>query len=153
MAKLPLLPQTAGSNRAKYLSEGPASPQAASIVPSPDLTRLLAGRAKDVRDQPNKDYISTVADTFKPSGQPTVFIASNGDALVFLNLTEQFLQHIEPGNNAYWTSGDVMAYSNNVKYYQTLRQDYLHEVALVIPSTGKTRVLSIGTQTVGGGGS
>ncbi|MEV8377813.1 hypothetical protein AB0P21_34055 [Kribbella sp. NPDC056861] len=153
MAKLPLLPQTAGNNLAKYLSEGPASRQAASFVASADLTVLLAARAKEIRDQPVKDYISTVADTFRLSGQPTTFIAANGDALVFVNLTEQFLQTIEPGNNAFWTSGEVLAYSNNVKYFQTLRQDYLHEVALVIPSTGKTRVIGIRSQTVGGGGS
>jgi hypothetical protein len=153
MAKLPLLPQTAGNSLAKYLSEGPVSPQAASFVTSADLTVLLAARAKDVRDQPKKDYISAVTDTFRLSGQPSTFIAANGDALVFLNLTEQFLQTVEPGNNAFWTSGEVLAYSNNVKYFQTLRQDYLHEVALVIPSTGKPRVIAIHSQTVGGGGS
>ncbi|NEA36095.1 hypothetical protein [Streptomyces sp. SID13031] len=153
MAKLPLLPQTAENNLAKYLSEGPASKQAARFAGSKDLTELLANRAKDVRDQPKKEYISTVADTFRPTGQPTTFIAANGDALVFLNLTERFLQFVEPGNYANWTSGAVSAYSKNVKYYQTLYQDYLHEVALVIPPTGKPRVLAIRTQVVGGGGS
>ncbi|WP_328330841.1 hypothetical protein OHA70_09850 [Kribbella sp. NBC_00382] len=153
MAKLPLLPQAAGGNLAQYLSEGPASKQAARFVASTDLTQVLANRAKDKQSQVAKDYISTVTDTFRPTGQPTVFIASNGDALVFLNLTEQFLQQVEPGNYANWTSGAVSAYSKNVKYYQTLRQDYLHEVAMVIPPTGKTRVLAIRTQVVGGGGS
>jgi hypothetical protein len=153
MAKLPLLPQAAGANLAQYLSEGPASRQAARFAPATDLTQVLANRAKDKQGQVAKDYISTVTDTFRPTGQPTVFIASNGDALVFLNLTEQFLQQVEPGNYANWTSGAVSAYSKNVKYYQTLRQDYLHEVALVIPPTGKTRVLAIETQVVGGGGS
>jgi hypothetical protein len=153
MAKLPLLPQAAGGNLARYLSEGPASKQAARFAASTDLTQVLADRAKDKQSQVAKDYISTVADTYRTTGQPTVFIASNGEALVFLNLTEQFLQQVEPGNYANWTSGAVSAYSKNVKYYQTLRQDYLHEVALVIPPTGKPRVLAIRTQVVGGGGS
>ncbi|MEV6416129.1 hypothetical protein [Kribbella sp. NPDC051718] len=153
MAKLPLLPQAAGANLARYLSEGPASKQAAHFAATTDLTQVLANRAKDKQSQIAKDYISSVTDTFRLEGQPTVFIASNGEALVFLNLTEQFLQQVEPGNYANWTSGAVSAYSKNVKYYQTLRQDYLHEVALVIPPTGKTRVLAIHTQVVGGGGS
>lgn len=153
MAKLPLLPQTAGANLAKYLSEGQTSQQAAKFGSGVDLSRVLANRAKDVRDQVAKDYISTVADTYRPTGQPTTFIAANGEALVFLNLTERFLQYVEPGNYANWTSGAVSAYSKNVKYYQTLYQDYLHEVALVIPPTGKPRVLAIRTQTVGAGGS
>lgn len=153
MATLPLLPQAAGGSLAQYLSEGPASKQAARFATSTDLTQVLANRAKDKQSQVAKDYISTVTDTFRPTGQPTVFIASNGEALVFLNLTEQFLQQVEPGNYANWTSGAVSAYSKNVKYYQTLRQDYLHEVAMVIPPTGKTRVLAIRTQVVGGGGS
>jgi hypothetical protein len=153
MAKLPLLPQLAGGDLAEYLSEGPGSKWAARFAASTDLTQVLANRAKDKQNQVAKDYISTVTDTFRPTGQPTVFIASNGEALVFLNLTEQFLQRVEPGNYANWTSGAVSAYSKNVKYYQTLSQDYLHEVALVIPPTGKPRVLAIRTQVVGGGGS
>ncbi|MFI5709962.1 hypothetical protein [Kribbella sp. NPDC051620] len=153
MAKLPLLPQAAGADLARYLSEGPTSKQAARFAVSADVSQLLANRGKEIRTQVAKDYISTVTDTFRPDGQPTVFIASNGEALVFVNLTEQFLQQVEPGNYANWTSGAVSAYSKNVKYYQTLRQDYLHEVALVIPPTGKPRVLAIHTQVVGGGGS
>ncbi|WBQ05764.1 hypothetical protein [Kribbella sp. CA-293567] len=153
MAKLPLLPQTMSGNLAKYLSEGPASKQAAQFMGSADVTQFLARRAKDAREQPKKEYISAVNDLFRPTGQPTTFIAANGEALVFVNLTERFLQFVEPGNYANWTGGAVSAYSKNVKYYQTLHQDYLHEVALVIPPTGKIRILAIRTQVVGGGGS
>jgi hypothetical protein len=153
MAKLPQLPQAAGANLAKYLSEGQLSKQAAHFTIPQDVTQLLADDAKDIQAQVKKDYISTVTNTYRSTGQPTVFIASNGTALVFLNLTEEFVQHVEPGNYATWTSGAASAYSKNVKYYQTLRQDFLHEVALVIPPTGKTRVLAIQSQVVGSGGS
>ena len=73
-------------------------------------------------------------DTFRPTGQPVTFIAANGEALVFLTLTEQYLQNIEPGSNAYWTDGAVTAFSSMVKYTQSLHQDYLHQVALAIPA-------------------
>jgi hypothetical protein len=96
-----------------------------------------------------------VTDTFAPSGDPLTFITSSGDALVFLALTEQYLQRVEPGSNAYWTSGEATAFSSMVKYTQSLHQDYLHQVALVIPSKatgGEVRILSIDPQLVGAGG-
>ena len=43
-----------------------------------------------------------------------------------------------------------------VKYTQTLHQDYLHQVALVIPTktaAGPIRILSMDGQLVGAGGS
>ena len=76
-------------------------------------------------------------------------------ALVFLSLTEQYLQRVEPGSNAYWTSGEATAFSSMVKYTQSLHQDYLHQVALVIPSKSTDeaiRVLSIDPQLIGAGG-
>jgi hypothetical protein len=153
MAKLPILPQAVGNDLATYLSEGPKSKQAAQLVPSPGMTRLLTQNAKTMAEDAKLSYISTVKATFRVSGQPLTFIASNGDALVFLSLTEQYLQNIEPGSNAYWTTGAATTFSSYVKYTQNLHQDYLHQVALTIPPTGKPRVLSIDGQLVGAGGS
>ncbi|MEU4396068.1 hypothetical protein [Kribbella sp. NPDC023855] len=153
MAKLPVLPQTAGTNLAAYLSGGAKAKQAALFVPSPGAVNLLTKRAKAKVEDAKETYISTVVDTFQLSGQPLTFIAANGEALVFLTLTEQYRQNIEPGSNAYWTNGAVTAFSSMVKYTQSLHQDYLHQVALAIPRTGKPRILSIDGQLVGAGGS
>jgi hypothetical protein len=153
MAKLPVLPQTAGNNLAAYLSGGAKAKQAALFVPSPGTVNLLAQRAKSKVEDAKETYISTVVNTFRLSGQPLTFIAANGEALVFLTLTEQYRQNIEPGSNAYWTDGAVTAFSSMVKYTQSLHQDYLHQVALAIPRTGKARILSIDGQLVGAGGS
>lgn len=153
MAKLPVLPQTAGNDLAAYLTGGTKSPKAGQFVPSPGTTKMLTQRAGAKVADAKETYISTVTDTFRLSGDPVTFIASNGEALVFLSLTEQYLQNVEPGSNAYWTSGSATAFSSFVKYTQSLHQDYLHQVALVIPPTGKTRILSIDAQLVGAGGS
>lgn len=153
MAKLPILPQAAGNNLAAYLSGGPKAKQAALFIPSPGTVKLLIQREKTKTDETKKAYISTVVDTFRLSGQPLTFMASNGDALVFLTFTEQLLENIEPGSNAYWTTGGVTAFSGMVKYTQSLHMDYLHQVAITIPKTGKPRVLSMDTQLVGAGGS
>jgi hypothetical protein len=155
MGKLASLPQTAAANLAAYLTGGPQSPQAALFTPSPGTVGLLNQRAKDKVADAKKPYISTATDTFRPSGDPLTFITPNGEALVFLALTEQYLQHIEPGSNAYWTSGPPTAFSSYVKYTQTLHQDYLHQLALVIPAKGqgKIQILSLDGQLVGAGGS
>jgi len=153
MARLPVLPQTAGSNLAAYLSGGPKAKQAALFVPSPGTLRLLTAREKTKVDETKKDYIASVTDTFRMSAQPLSFMASNGDALVFYTFTEQLLENIAPSSNAYWTTGGVTAFSSMVKYTQSLHMDYLHQVAITIPKTGKPRILSIDTQLVGAGGS
>jgi hypothetical protein len=155
MQKLSGLPQSAGNDLALYLSNGTSSPKAGLFTPSPGTVALLNGRAKDKAADVKKPYISTVADTFRLSGDPVTFVSSSGEGLVFLALTEQYLQRIEPGSNAYWTGGPPTAFSSYVKYTQTLHQDYLHQVALVIPQKGhgKLRILSIDGQLVGAGGS
>ncbi|ADB35818.1 hypothetical protein Kfla_6827 [Kribbella flavida DSM 17836] len=155
MAELAELPQTAAANLAAYLSGGAGSPTAGRFVPSPGTVDLLTDRAKDKIADIKESYISTVTDTFRPYGEPLTFITATGEALVFLALTEQYLQRIEPGSNAYWTSGSATAFSSHVKYTQTLHQDYLHQVALVIPAKGqgKVRILSLDGQLVGAGGS
>lgn len=153
MAKLSILPQVAGNNLSAYLSGGPKAKQAALFIPSPGTVKLLTQREKTKTDETKKAYISTVVDTFRLSGQPLTFVASNGDALVFLTFTEQLLENIEPGSNAYWKTGGVTAFSSMVKYTQSLHMDYLHQVAITIPKTGKPRVLSMDTQLVGAGGS
>jgi hypothetical protein len=156
MAKLSTLPQTAGNDLATYLSGGVKSPKAAQFVPSPGTVSLLGQRAKSKVADAKEDYISTVTDTFRPSGEPVTFITATGEALVFLTLTEQYLQNVEPGSNAYWTSGAATAFSSFVKYTQSLHQDYLHQVAVLIPPKGqaaKTRILSLDGQLVGAGGS
>jgi hypothetical protein len=116
---------------------------------------MLDLRAKSKAADTAEPYIAGVTDAFAPSGVPLTFITESGDALVFLSLTEQYLQRVEPGSNAYWTSGEATAFSGMVKYTQTLHQDYLHQVAVVIPakSTGDAvQVLSIDPQLVGAGG-
>ncbi|TCO38657.1 hypothetical protein EV646_12032 [Kribbella antiqua] len=153
--KLYSTPASAGANLATYLSGGATSPKATLFTPSPGTTKLLQQRATSKVRDVKESYIASVVDTFKMSGEPLTFITSSGEALVFLSLTEQYLQRVEPGSNAYWTSGDVTAFSKMVKYTQSLYQDYLHQVALVIPTKaagGKIRVLSIDGQLVGGGG-
>jgi hypothetical protein len=155
MNKLASLPQSAAANLAAYLSGGPTSPKASLFTPSPGTVTLLNQRAKDKIADAKKPYIATATDTFRPSGDPLTFITADGRALVFLALTEQYLQHIEPGSNAYWTSGPPTAFSSYVKYTQTLHQDYLHQLAVVIPlkGQGKLQILSLDGQLVGAGGS
>ncbi|QNE19620.1 hypothetical protein F1D05_18995 [Kribbella qitaiheensis] len=155
MDKLSSLPQSAAGNLAIYLTGGARSPKAALFTPSPGMLNLLNQRVKDRTADIKQDYIANATDTFRPSGDLVIFITSAGEGLVFLSLTEQYLQLIEPGSNAYWTSGEVTAFSSFVKYTQTLHRDYLHQVAVVIPlkGHGRMRVLSIDGQLVGAGGS
>ena len=156
LAKLYSLPTSAATNLAAYLSEGTKSAKAKLFVPSAGTTAFLDRRAKAKVADTKETYIASVADTFQPSGEPLTFITSTGEALVFLALTEQYLQRVEPGSNAYWTRGEATAFSSMVKYTQTLHQDYLHQAALVIPTKaggGTIRILSIDGQLVGAGGS
>jgi hypothetical protein len=153
--KLRAQPAAVAKDLAAYLTGGPKAPQAAAFTPSPGLSKLLELRAKSKVTDTAEPYIASVTDTFQPSGTPLAFTTATGEALVFLTLTEQYLQRVEPGSNAYWTSGEATAFSNMVKYTQTLHQDYLHQVALVIPAkaSGKAvQVLSIDPQLVGAGG-
>jgi hypothetical protein len=152
--KLSTLPKTAAENLAQYFTAGVKSPKAAAFIPSPGTTALLTGRAKSKVADAKLSYISTVADTFRVSGEPLTFFAKSGEALVFLALSEQYLQRITPGSNAYWARGAVTAFSTQVKYTQGLTQDYLQQVALVIPlkGKGKIRILSVDGDLVGAGG-
>jgi hypothetical protein len=155
MNKLSSLPQSAGNNLALYLSGGAASPKGRLFTPSPGTLSLLNQRVKDKAADIKESYIANATNTFALSGDPVTFITSAGEGLVFLALTEQYRQLIEPGSNAYWTSGDVTAFSSMVKYTQSLNRDYLYQVALVVPlkDHGKIRVLSVDGQLVGAGGS
>ncbi len=103
------------------------------------MSKLLELRAKSKVADTAETYIASVADTFAPSGDPLTFITSSGEALVFLSLTEQYLQRVEPGSNAYWTSGEATAFSSMVKYTQTLHQDYLHQARPRHPDQGDRR--------------
>ncbi|NIK55772.1 hypothetical protein [Kribbella shirazensis] len=153
--KLQAQPEAVAKDLATYLTGGAKSPQARLFKPSPGLAKLLELRAKSKATDTAEPYIASVTDTFAPSGVPLTFITSSGDALVFLSLTERYLQRVEPGSNAYWTSGEATAFSSMVKYTQTLHQDYLHQVALVIPaksSGAAVQILSIDPQLVGAGG-
>ncbi|MER7251039.1 hypothetical protein [Kribbella sp. NPDC000426] len=155
LSKLQSQPATVAKDLATYLTGGPNAPQSKLFTPSPGLTSFLKLRATSKAGDTAEPYIASVTDAFLPSGEPLTFITSSGDALVFLTLTEQYLQRVEPGSNAYWTSGEATAFSSMVKYTQSLHQDYLHQVALVIPakSSGEAvRVLSIDPQLVGAGG-
>ncbi|WP_427887593.1 hypothetical protein ACQHIV_32040 [Kribbella sp. GL6] len=148
-------PDAVAKDLAAYLTGGAKAPEAKSFAASPSLQSLLDLRAKTKASDTAEPYIASVNDAFLPSGSPLSFITSNGDALVFLSITEQYLQRVEPGSNAYWTSGEATAFSSMVKYTQSLHQDYLHQVALVIPTkeSGKqVQVLSIDPQLIGAGG-
>ena len=154
--KLQSQPATVAKDLAAYLSGGPNAPQSKLFTPSPALSSLLKLRATSKANDTAEPYIASVTDAFAASGEPLTFITSSGDALVFLTLTEQYLQRVEPGSNAYWTSGEATAFSSMVKYTQSLHQDYLHQVALVIPTKSTdeaVRVLSIDPQLIGAGGS
>ncbi|WP_329004287.1 hypothetical protein OHA18_12910 [Kribbella sp. NBC_00709] len=153
--KLQSQPATVAKDLAAYLTGGESAPQAKLFTPSPSLSSLQKLRATSKANDTAEPYIASVTDAFLPSGEPLTFITSSGDALVFLTLSEQYLQRVEPGSNAYWTSGEATAFSSMVKYTQTLHQDYLHQVALVIPakSAGNAiQVLSIDPQLIGAGG-
>jgi hypothetical protein len=153
--KLQSQPATVAKDLAAYLTGGPGAPQAKLFTPSPALSSMLKLRATSKANDTAEPYIASVTDAFLPSGDPLTFITSSGDALVFLTLTEQYLQRVEPGSNAYWTSGEATAFSSMVKYTQSLHQDYLHQVALVIPTKSTdeaVRVLSIDPQLIGAGG-
>jgi hypothetical protein len=148
-------PETVANDLASYLTGGAKAPQAKLFVPSPGMSKLIELRATSKATDTAETYIMSVTDTFQPSGAPLTFITETGDALVFLSLTEEYLQRVEPGSNAYWTSGEATAFSSMVKYTQSLHQDYLHQVALVIPAKstgGATRILSVDAQLVGAGG-
>jgi hypothetical protein len=148
-------PEAVVKDLAAYLTGGKNAPQAKLFMPAPGLMQMLDLRAKSKTADTAEPYIASVTDTFAPSGKPLTFITASGDALVFLSLTEQYLQRVEPGSNAYWTSGEATAFSSMVKYTQTIHQDYLHQVALVIPAKstgGGVQVLSIDPQLVGAGG-
>ncbi|MFF0339456.1 hypothetical protein [Kribbella sp. NPDC004875] len=152
---LQLQPAAVAKDLATYLTGGAKAAEAKHFTPSPSLTKLLELRAASKTHDTAEPYIASVTDSFALNGDPLTFITSNGDALVFLSLTEQYLQRVEPGSNAYWTSGEATAFSSMVKYTQTLHQDYLHQAALLIPaksSGGAVRVLSIDPQLVGAGG-
>ncbi|MFI7059620.1 hypothetical protein ACIBL3_01445 [Kribbella sp. NPDC050124] len=148
--KLVSQPSTVGAALASYLSTGGKS---RLFTPSPGTTSLLERRAKSKVADAQETYIASVTDTFAATGEPLTFITSTGEALVFLSLTEQYLQRVEPGSNAYWTSGEATAFSSMVKYTQTIHQDYLYQAALLIPAAGPTRILSLDGQLVGAGGS
>ncbi|WUJ73572.1 hypothetical protein OG809_09955 [Kribbella soli] len=155
LSKLQSQPATVAKDLATYLTGGPNAPQSKLFTPSPALSSMLKLRATTKANDTAEPYIASVTDAFLPSGEPLTFITSSGDALVFLTLTEQYLQRVEPGSNAYWTSGEATAFSSMVKYTQSLHQDYLHQVALVIPTTSTdeaVRVLSIDPQLIGAGG-
>lgn len=155
LSKLQSQPEAVAKNLAAYLTGGKNAPQSKLFTPTASLTQMLDLRAKSKAADIAQPYIADVTDAFAPSGIPLTFITESGDALVFLSLTEQYLQRVEPGSNAYWTSGEATAFSSMVKYTQTLHQDYLHQVAVVIParSTGDAvQVLSIDPQLVGAGG-
>ncbi|TDW89362.1 hypothetical protein EV137_3156 [Kribbella pratensis] len=155
LSKLQGRPEAVAKDLAAYLTGGKNAPQSQLFTPTPSLTKMLDLRAKSKAADTAEPYIADVTDTFAPSGVPLTFITESGDALVFLSLTERYLQRVEPGSNAYWTSGEATAFSSMVKYTQTLHQDYLHQVAVVIPakSTGDAvQVLSIDPQLVGAGG-
>ncbi|WP_432884012.1 hypothetical protein ACQPYH_43010 [Kribbella sp. CA-245084] len=155
LSKLQTQPATVAKDLAAYLTGGPNAPQSKLFTPSPALSSMLKLRATTKANDTAEPYIASVTDAFLPSGDPLTFITSSGDALVFLTLTEQYLQRVEPGSNAYWTSGEATAFSSMVKYTQSLHQDYLHQVALVIPTKSTdeaVRVLSIDPQLIGAGG-
>jgi hypothetical protein len=140
---------------AAYLTGGANAPQSKLFTPSTSLSNFLKLRATSKATDTAEPYIASVTDAYLPSGDPLTFITSSGDALVFLSISEQYLQRVEPGSNAYWTSGEATAFSSMVKYTQSLHQDYLHQVALVIPtktSGDAIRVLSIDPQLIGAGG-
>lgn len=153
--KLQSQPAAVAKDLAAYLTGGVNASQGKLFTPSPSLSNFLKLRATSKATDTAEPYIASVTDAYLPSGDPLTFITSSGDALVFLSITEQYLQRVEPGSNAYWTSGEATAFSSMVKYTQSLHQDYLHQVALVIPakSTGDAvRVLSIDPQLIGAGG-
>jgi hypothetical protein len=153
--KLQSQPEAVAKDLAAYLTGGVNAPQGKLFTPSASLSNFLKLRATSKATDTAEPYIASVTDAYLPSGDPLTFITSSGDALVFLSITEQYLQRVEPGSNAYWTSGEATAFSSMVKYTQSLHQDYLHQVALVIPtktSGDAIRVLSIDPQLIGAGG-
>ncbi|MFB6723716.1 hypothetical protein ACFCV3_26280 [Kribbella sp. NPDC056345] len=156
VASLATHPAAVAPTLAAYLTGGPKAPEAKLFTASPGMAKLLEQRAKSKHADAAEPYIAAVTDTYKPTGTPVTFMTADGEGLVFLALTEQYLQRVEPGSNAYWTSGEATAFSSKVKFTQTLHQDYLHQVALVIPARttgGPVRILSMDGQLTGAGGS
>jgi hypothetical protein len=154
LAGLVAPPKTVATDLAQYLTGGSSSPKAASFVPSPGTTNLLKSRVTDKKNDLKDDYITSVSDTFKVRGEPVSFMTLSGEGLVFLALTEQYLQRIRPGNTAHWARGDVTAFSKGVDYSRALTYDVLHQFAVVVPpkGKGKVRILSIDGQLVDAGG-
>ncbi|MDX6241395.1 MAG: hypothetical protein QOG10_6219 [Kribbellaceae bacterium] len=99
LSKLTVLPQAAAESLAQYFTGGLKSPKAVAFIPSPGATELLTRSAKSKVDDAKLSYISTASDTFRVSGEPLTFIAKSGEALVFLALSEQYLQRIKAGSN------------------------------------------------------
>ncbi|TCC25007.1 hypothetical protein [Kribbella speibonae] len=154
-AQLAVSPEAAATALAEYLTGGARSRRAALFAPSADVTGILSTVAdgKSLLKDP-KSY-RAVIDTFTPSGTPTAFLTSSGEALVFLSLTEEFQLQVGPNLSIYWAQGSPgSAFSSpTTRYDSAITSTTLYQVALAIPRKGaKLRVLATADELVEAGG-
>jgi hypothetical protein len=154
--KLAASPEAAGEALAEYLTGGAKSPRAALFAPSGDITAILTSNAKAKAEllKDPKSY-RRVSDSYTVTGSPQAFLATSGEALVFLSVTDDYLIQVGPNLSVYWRQGsNASAFSPpTAEYKSALTETILYQVALVIPPKGgKIRVLSTTQQLVDAGG-
>ncbi|MET9318280.1 hypothetical protein ABZX12_41245 [Kribbella sp. NPDC003505] len=150
--RLAVPPKSASEALAQYFGDGPKSAKAAAFSASVDTTRFLAEHAKEKLQDTNRPYISAVSDTFRIARDPLMFVTGSGEALVFVTLTNRYVEQIKRGSSAWWATGEVLAFSNKIRFTEALTQDVQYQVAFVIPPKGRIRILSVDGQLVDAGG-
>jgi hypothetical protein len=155
-AKLVAAPQAAATALAEYLTAGAKSPRAASFAPSTEVTAFLssiAAEKAEALDEPR--YFRTATVTLGVSEPPTTFVTKSGTALVFVNLTKDYLATAQPNSWLRWVSGPVVAFSpSTLRHDNALTKKSLVDVALLVPpkGSGKIQLVSLESQLVDAGG-
>jgi hypothetical protein len=154
--KLVAAPQAAATALAEYLTAGAKSPRAASFAPSTEVTAFLssiAAEKAEALDEPR--YFRTATVTLGVNEPPTTFVTKSGTALVFVNLTKDYLATAQPNSWLRWVSGPVVAFSpSTLKHDNALTKKSLVDVALLVPpkGSGKIQLVSLESQLVDAGG-
>jgi hypothetical protein len=140
-AKLAAAPQAAAANLAAYLTAGAKSPKAASFAPNADITKLLAGIAKDKADAAKQPaMVRSVSNTFTTQ-PPAAFMTKSGTALAFVSLTQEYTMMIGKGYQFWWSAAPMTAFSPaTAKYQSALTKTTLRDAVLLIPPKGKGKI-------------
>jgi hypothetical protein len=152
--RLRVPPKAIAARLAQYLTGGAKSPRAAEFTSPRAVDDLLAQLARRNAADRKDSYIASVSDRFTVRGQPIGFVATTGEMLIFVTLTERYDQKLRANSYAYWARGDVLAFSpGDRRYNHGLTNDTLYQFALLVPrDRGSIRVLAYDAQLVDAGG-